>query len=157
MNTRNMVGAFLEHDNDILCIYRDKSKQLEPCKWAGVGGHMEHSEMNSPYAACIREINEETGIEEKNVLDLKMKYITINNKDNEVRIAFYFFGKLTNKIPLSETGEGILKWIPKSEVLSYNLSNNVKSILEHWLTHNEEKIYVCTINNEECTYKILPI
>lgn len=154
MNTRNMVGAFLELNGNILCLHRSESKQLEPGKWTGVGGHMEHFEINSPYSACVREIREETGIAEEDIMYLALRYITINRRDDEVRIAFYFFGKLARNVSLSETDEGILQWVPKSELLSYNLSNNVKYILEHWLTHDEQNVYVCTINNNKREYKI---
>ncbi len=157
MNTRNMVCAFLEQDDNILCLRRSETKQLEPGKWTGVGGHMEHFEINCPYTACVREIREETGITEEDILYLEPRYITINRKDNEVRIAFYFFGKMARKVSLSETDEGILQWIPKSDILSYDLSNNVKYILEHWLTHDERGIYVCTINSNKHDYIIHPI
>ena len=158
MKTRNMVGAFLESGDDILMLHRDGGKALEPNKWTGVGGHIEADELNDPLAACLREIEEETGISRSNIRDLKLRYITINHKQDEIRIAFYFFGRLMEPERIITTRDGIMQWTPRDMLLSHDLSNAVRHVFEHWLRFgNSEKIHVCTIDNEKAEVRIASI
>ena len=169
VRSRNMVGAFLEIDDKILMLYRSADKALEPSKWTGIGGHIDASEINDPLAACLREIQEESGIEKAKISSLELRYITINNKHGEVRIAYYFFGRITVEPKfVADTREGHLQWVAKSEILSYDLSNPIRIILEHWL-HNSDNggdgsnngcpgdIHVCIINNETGQVNLFPI
>ncbi|QHQ60211.1 NUDIX domain-containing protein [Anaerocolumna sedimenticola] len=59
---RNMATAYLMNRNEFLLMKRAAGRNLAPGLWAGVGGHLEPEELNSPKEACLREIYEETGI-----------------------------------------------------------------------------------------------
>lgn len=42
--------------------------------WGGVGGHSEPNELNSPKTTCLREIYEETDIEENDFQNIDLRY-----------------------------------------------------------------------------------
>ena len=91
-------------------------------------------------------------------LNLHLRYITINYKQEEIRIAFYFFGSLPSFPPLIATSEGSLQWIPKEKLFSYELSSAARYILEHQTRYGDsDKVYVCTINNQNNQVHIVQI
>ena len=72
---QNGSGAFLINDNRYLLLKRSSTRSIAPNLWSCVGGHMENHEINNPLEACIREIDEETGIKKENIFELKLRYI----------------------------------------------------------------------------------
>lgn len=56
------TAAFLKHGNDYLLMKRAPNRIIAPEVWSGVGGKLERDELNDPQVACLREIEEETGI-----------------------------------------------------------------------------------------------
>ena len=57
-----MVTIFIEKDDKILMLKRAPTKKIAPNKWAGIGGHIEKEEYKTPMKACLRELEEETGL-----------------------------------------------------------------------------------------------
>ncbi|MDT2287821.1 NUDIX hydrolase [Paenibacillus larvae] len=53
-----------------------------------VGGHVEPGEIRNPRAACLREIQEETGIEENQIKQFRLQYILIRLNQQELRQQF---------------------------------------------------------------------
>ena len=56
-----------------------------------VGGHLEPFEINEPKIACLREIKEETGISAKIIKNLNLRYISVRNTGDEIRIHYIFW------------------------------------------------------------------
>jgi len=53
--------------------------------------------LKNPTAFVLRELFEETGITENDISDVKLKYITLRNINNEIRQNYYYFASLHNR------------------------------------------------------------
>lgn len=133
MKLRLMATAILFNGNDLLMMKRDPGRELHPNMWAAIGGHLEPEEMNDPTAACLREIQEETGFLQGDIEDLHMQYILIRRRENELRQQFFFIGR-TRRRDAIQTREGELHWIPKEDVLhsERNIPFVYRALLEHY-------------------------
>lgn len=86
---RHMTSVFLNNENgQYLMLKRNKGKKIASGLWTGLGGHIESNEYNDPYKACKREVFEESGIEEKDLINLTLRYIMIThrNRNDLIRI-----------------------------------------------------------------------
>jgi len=79
-----MATAFLTYEGDVLMMKKTKSRLFAFPFWAAPGGHLEPSEMNDPRTACLRELEEETGLRESDIDDLKLRYILLRRKEDEI-------------------------------------------------------------------------
>jgi 8-oxo-dGTP diphosphatase len=75
MEVRQMATAFLFNQEKVLMIKKASSRLSATEFWSGLGGHLEPDELNHPRKACIREIYEESGYQEKEIDELKLRYI----------------------------------------------------------------------------------
>ena len=101
--------------------------------------------MNEPQKACLREIEEETGITSEYIENLELKYIVHRLKDTEeIRIQYVFFGKLLNNTTLIESDEGMLKWIGYKDIPKQNVSATTIEIVKHYkeIGKSNERVYV---------------
>ena len=90
---RNMASVYITDGNRMLLLYRVGSRVVAP-SWCGVGGHFEKEELNDAKAAILREVWEEIGLRECDLKNLKLRYITLRNKNGEIRQNYYFFAEL---------------------------------------------------------------
>lgn len=104
--------CYLEKDDSYLMLHRvKKENDINRDKWIGIGGHFEHDE--SPEECLLREVKEETGL-------------TLNSWKNRGVITFicdkypteYMFLYTSDDFcgRIKECDEGVLEWVPKSEV-----------------------------------------
>jgi 8-oxo-dGTP pyrophosphatase MutT (NUDIX family) len=68
MNRKSIVTSFLQKDEKILICWRSDKVGTYKGEWAAISGHLEEK---SPLAQAKREIREETGLEEKDLLLIK--------------------------------------------------------------------------------------
>jgi 8-oxo-dGTP diphosphatase len=151
LRARVMATAFLFNKQNILLMKRAKTRLLAPGVWAGVGGHLEQGELNTPMEACCREILEETGITREELDSLELKYITIRLKvKEELRIQYVYFGT-THKVELEPCDEGELHWIPKEEWSHREMHPTTRFIMEHYFSIgiHENAIYTGTLYERE--------
>ncbi|MDT2240997.1 NUDIX domain-containing protein [Paenibacillus larvae] len=99
-----------------------------------VGGHVEPGEIRNPRAACLREIQEETGIEENQIKQFRLQYILIRLNQQELRQQFFYAG-LTDAVPSITTEEGDLFWIPRNKVFVREIPFVYKEMLKHYWKH----------------------
>lgn len=140
---RNMTSIYIISKNKILLLYRVGSRIVKP-SWCGIGGHFEKEELNNPKACALRELFEETGITESDIEDIKLKYITLRMKNNEIRQNYYYFTNLRNEeIDISECNEGRLEWVDIDEVLDRKMPFTAKECLKHYLAIGKDyhKVY----------------
>lgn len=140
---RNMTSIYIMSKNKMLLLYRVGSRVVQP-SWCGVGGHFEENELNNPKACVLRELFEETGITESDIGSVKLKYITLRRKNNEIRQNYYYFTKLHNtEIDISECNEGTLDWVDMDEVLDKEMPFTAKECLKHYLSigKDDSKLY----------------
>lgn len=151
MKIINFAGAFLKYNNDVLLMHRGLHKKIAPGMWAGIGGHVEPSEINDPAAACLREIEEESGVLPSDIQDLSLRYIVVNNAESGIEIIYFFTGELKSQCLLAETDEGTLHWVDINEARKLPMSLPVRQIYSHWADSPEsERIMLCSITQNNC-------
>ena len=147
---KNYVVAFLQNGDKYLLIQRADSRKINPGIWSGVGGHIEPHEINSPLEACYREIEEETGITRDKIRSLDLRYVITRRSENEIRQSYIYFGK-TDVLDIAQTDEGILFWIPSSELLNQEYTATYAAMLKHYVNRksNDKTIYVGVAENAD--------
>lgn len=129
---RNMTSVYLTGEQGILCLFRVGSRVANNKYIGSAGGHFEKEELNDARACVLREMQEELGITEADVENLKMRYITYRLKDGEIRQNYYFFGRLKEGRAL-ESSEGKLQWIPYDGFENLNMPVSAKHMIFHYL------------------------
>jgi len=151
---QNASGAFLINGNRYLLIKRSPTRSIAPNLWSCVGGHMENQELNNPLEACIREIEEETGIKKENIFDLELRYIIIRLYKNTVRQNYIYFGK-TDKTEIVDTEEGKLHWIEEEDLLNREFTKTYTEMMKHYLKNKYcDKVYVGVAGKEANNLKM---
>ena len=129
---RNMTSVYLTGEKGILCLFRIGSRVANNKYIGSAGGHFEKEELNDARACILREMQEELGLTETDVADLRMRYITYRLKDGEIRQNYYFFGSLAGEREL-ESSEGNLQWIPYNGFEDLNMPVSAKHMILHYL------------------------
>ena len=140
---RNMTAVYISQNEKMLLLYRVGSRVVAP-SWCGVGGHFEKDELNDAKAAVLREMNEEIGLSEDDLVNIKMRYITLRNKNGEIRQNYYFFADLKeNAVLKTDCDEGKLEWVEYESVLKREMPYTAKQMLEHYMSTGrfDEKLY----------------
>lgn len=111
------VVCYLEHDNKILMLYRNKKKNdLNKHKYVGIGGKIEKNE--TPYEAMIREFKEETNLKPLNLKEIGY----IDFFQNEQHLGMHIFkAKGFEGEILSDCNEGELHFIDKNNLMNLNI------------------------------------
>lgn len=146
---RTTSTAYLMNNNFLL-MKRAVNRKFAPGIWAGVGGHLEPHEINNPEAACLREIFEETGIEEKDLKNLELKYIILRRAKDEIKIQYVYFANSMTRNTI-QTDEGELFWIKKEDLFARDLSATTRETLKHYISYedNSGDILVGTVSEED--------
>lgn len=129
MKTRLMSSAFLTIDDELLLMHRAENRKVAPGMWSAVGGHLEPFEINEPKSACLREIKEETGISAKIIKNLNLRYISVRNTGDEIRIHYIFFGELEFKAPMKECEEGTLHFVEVNKAIDLPMTFSMEYII----------------------------
>ena len=116
--------CYIEKDDCYLMLHRvSKENDINKDKWIGVGGHLEADE--SPEECLLREVKEETGL---TLTSFRYRAtITFISGDGCTEyMALYTADGYTGEVMTGDEdkgadGEGILEWIPKSEINNLNL------------------------------------
>ena len=129
---RNMTSVYLTGEKGILCLFRIGSKVANNKYIGSAGGHFEKEELNDARTCALREMQEELGLTEADVEDLKLRYVTLRLKNGEIRQNYYFFGKLKTDKPLEST-EGELRWFTYEDAEHLQMPASAKFMLLHYL------------------------
>ena len=129
---RNMTSLYLTGDKGILCLYRMGSRVANNKYIGSAGGHFEKNELNDARKCILREMQEELGLSESDLDDMKLRYVTLRLKDGEIRQNYYFFGKLNTHRQLQST-EGILNWFSYDEAEYIHMPASAKHMMLHYL------------------------
>jgi len=127
----NSAAAFLVRDGNYLLINRSMQKEVAPGVWSGVGGKFEQYELNDPKAACLREIEEETGITHEHIFNLTLRYIIIRRYRNTIRQSYIYFGN-TDIESVADTDEGELVWVCQNDLLNRTYTKTFELMLRHF-------------------------
>ncbi len=142
MKLRNMTSLYLTQGEEILCLYRIGSRVASQKYVGAAGGHFEPDELNDPRSCILREMKEELNLSESDLNALSLRYITHRRMDGEIRQNYYYFAKLKKNLPLVST-EGILRWVPISEVPDLDMPVSAKHMLLHYCREGRftDKLY----------------
>ncbi|MGP4040964.1 NUDIX domain-containing protein [Gracilibacillus sp. D59] len=134
MKLRQMSVAFLFNDsNQILFLQKNSNSKFLPGLMVPIGGHLNGDEIDSLFRACVREIEEETGLRTNNIKNITLQYIILRMKNNnEIRIQYVYFGKVLHLSEIKESDEGSLSWIDYEEIINQNVSATTKEIIKHY-------------------------
>ena len=118
---RNMTGLYLRRGDKLLLLHRIGSKIIADSYTASAGGHFEKEELNDAKACVLRELYEETGLTEREIDNLSLRYVTFRLKNGELRQNYYFFADLIDGEKELISNEGSLKWFRIDEILESEL------------------------------------
>lgn len=126
--------CYIEKDDKYLMLHRvKKEKDVNKDKWIGIGGHFEIGE--SPEECLLREVKEETGL---TLTSYTLHGIITFISDGwgceymHLYTADTFEGTLTEE-QMNTCEEGILRWIPKDQILSLEFWEGDKIFLDYLL------------------------
>lgn len=144
-----MSSAFLTIGNELLLMHRAENRKIAPGMWSAVGGHLEPFEINEPKSACLREIKEETGVSAEIIKNLNLRYISVRNTGDEIRINYIFFGELEFKTSMIECEEGTLHFVEVNKAIDLPMTFSIKEVIKHWKNNkNSDNIFMATINSD---------
>ncbi len=113
---RNMTSIYLRQGDRLLLLYRIGSRVVSHSFTASAGGHFEREELNDAKACALRELYEETGLTEREIDKLSLRYVTLRLKNNEIRQNYYFFADLVDCEKVITSNEGRLEWFPMEKI-----------------------------------------
>ncbi|WP_246586590.1 NUDIX hydrolase [Cytobacillus gottheilii] len=146
MKLRQMAVAFLFSEKlEVLFLQKKQKDTFFAGFLVPIGGHIEGNEINEPLKACLREIEEETGLKREFIENLRLRYIVHRIKENqEIRLQYVFFGNVSRINTLSESDEGSLTWVGYNEISSQNVSATTIEIVNHYkeIGKTTENVYV---------------
>jgi 8-oxo-dGTP diphosphatase len=137
MKLRNMTSVYLTGEQGILCLYRVGSRVVSNRYIGSAGGHFEPEELNDPRTCVLRELKEELGLTEADLLDLRLRYITHRYMAGEIRQNYYYFAKLREEKELIST-EGDLRWIKPEEFADLPMPISAKHMILHYLRQGKD-------------------
>ena len=141
---RNMTSIYILDDNDrMLLLYRMGSKVISDSYTGTAGGHFEKDELNDAYSCVMRELKEETHLTKEDISEPKLRYITLKNKNGEIRQNYYFFAKLSNNKKKIASNEGTLQWFSEEETKDLKMPFTAKYVVKHYIStgKNTDKLY----------------
>ncbi len=133
MHLRTMSAALLTHEGRVLMMKRSGSRTFAPGVWGPVGGHVEPEEINDPQAACLRELEEETGLRPEDVEGLRLRYVLLRREADELRVHYFFAGRSRTAAMQDRTDEGELHWLEPMSLDGLPMSYTFRAVLRHWL------------------------
>lgn len=129
-NTKYCTLCYIEKDGCYLMLYRNK-KENDPNegKWIGVGGKLEDGE--TPDKCVVREVREETGLVLTDYTYHGMVHFRSDlwcDEEMYLYTASGFEGEVN-----FDCDEGMLKWIPKEQVMDLSLWEGDRVFLKYLL------------------------
>ncbi len=117
------VLVFLTQGAQVLLLKGAPHKRLWANLWNGVGGHLESGE--TPYAAALREVHEETGLSVEGLTLRALIHVTLPEPPGIV--LFVFVGEAAG-VPRA-SGEGVPQWIARKALLELPLVEDLYTLL----------------------------
>jgi 8-oxo-dGTP diphosphatase len=117
--------CFITNGDDILLLKRGMHKRVYPGRYNGVGGHIERDE--DPMTGAIREMQEETGLDVKNVHFHGVMHIDAGEPTG---ILVFVFSAESDSREVIDSDEGTLEWVPRDQIEDLNTADDLSLLLE---------------------------
>ena len=144
--------CYLEHDGKFLMLHRvSKKDDVNKGKWIGVGGKFEEGE--APEECIRREVMEETGFELRSAKFRGTLTFIYDDKPPEYIFTYTSTDFDGDDTVTPECDEGIFRWVNKEDLMSLELWEGDRIMLEYILK-NREKPYSLKLiynRNDELT------
>lgn len=131
LKLRNMTSLYLVRDDGVLCLFRVGSRVANNKYVGSAGGHFEDGELNDPLRCILREMWEELNLEENDLEEFRLRYVTHRLVSGEIRQNYYYFAKLKEDRTLCST-EGTLRWVPWEELALLEMPISAKHMMDHY-------------------------
>ena len=126
--------CFVRNEDDILLMKRASHKRVFPNQYNGLGGHIERDE--DPLTGAVREIQEESGL---SVRDVRLCAVYNIDAGQQTGIVLFVFTAWSdNRNFVDDTDEGTLHWIPRNELLSLDIVEDLPHILPRILEMDDK-------------------
>ncbi len=133
MRLRPMTAIYLTRGDKVLLLYRIGSRVVGNSYTGSAGGHMEGEEYRDPRVCVLRELQEETGLPEAALDGLSLRYITMRNKNGEIRQNYYYFAELKDGYDAAVSTEGRLEWHDLSDLDNLPMPVTARHVVDHYL------------------------
>lgn len=156
---RNMTSLYLIKGDRILLLYRQGGSVVNDVWVGSAGGHFENFELNDARACVLRELQEELGITENEIDNLRLRYVTLRRTRKELRQNYYFFADLRDQVnDQLVSNEGICKWFALEDVYSLKMPFTAQFVLEHYLKEGRhtDMVYGGIADGEQVVFIDLP-
>lgn len=146
MRLRQMAAAFLfNEDKEILLLQKKANSRFLGGHLVPVGGHIEDGEFSDPQRACLREIEEETGLAEQDLGGLTLRYIVNRLKaGQEIRIQYIFMGIVAPGSRIASGEEGELLWKDTGRLDGAHITASTSAVLQHYFETGIHNNYIYT-------------
>lgn len=135
--------CYLKRNGSTLMLHRiKKQNDMHEGKWNGLGGKLEAGE--TPEECVIREVEEESGL--KITSPRLHGFITFPNFDGVDDWYVFVFTAENFEGELTDSREGVLKWIPDGELFDLNLWEGDRTFIE-WML--DGKFFSAKFNYKE--------
>lgn len=143
MHLRPMTAIYLTCGDRILLLYRIGSRVVGNSYTGAAGGHIEAEEYRDPRTCVLRELQEETGLTEDALDGLALRYITMRNKNGEVRQNYYYFAELKPGVDVHNSTEGRLEWHDMNALDALPMPVTARHVVNHYLEVGrfDDKLY----------------
>lgn len=142
---RNMTAVYLLRGEQVLLLFRQGGRVVSDVWTGSAGGHFEPSELNDAKACVLREMHEELGLDETDVENLTLRYITLRQTNGEIRQNYYFFARLKEEADCGlKSNEGRLQWFGLNETSGLKMPHTAQYVVKHYCAEGQftDRLYV---------------
>ena len=154
-----MTAIYLFKVDKVLLLFRQGGRVVNNVWTGSAGGHFEESELNNAKACVLRELNEELNLDENDIDNLSMRYVTLRRTNGEIRQNYYFFANLKENVTDDLcSNEGDVKWFPVKDIGILEMPYTAKYVMEHYCVTGRftDKLYVGVTNEKGVEFIELP-
>lgn len=154
-----MTAIYLFKGDKVLLLFRQGGRVVNNVWTGSAGGHFEESELNNAKACILRELNEELNLDENDIDNLSMRYVTLRRTNGEIRQNYYFFANLKENVTDDLcSNEGDVKWFSIKDIGILEMPYTAKYVIEHYCVTGRftDKLYVGVTNEKGVEFIELP-
>ncbi len=120
---------FLLFDGQWLLLKRSPNKRLLPDRYTGLGGRVEADEFGDLRGSVLRELFEETGLEEEGLEHLTLRRLLTHNRPGEPLTNLFYLTAALKNYALPECTEGTLHWTAPEDFAGLDIIETTAQVL----------------------------